>query len=158
MVGEYMTNCCLYSAHKLCQITWYSGLLAQLEQHIIVGICCLSHQLRSQPSSPSETLTEPWPRGLTKLKDWDYLWVQHIQWLTKLSQCLVLLDYSLNSFECKTYINKVLLYQKESDQGYATIKKLCNSDQGWWRYGQFKSGAHWLSFVRGYQRNSKLQF
>ena len=42
MVGEYMTNCCLYSAHKLCQITWYSGLLAQLEQHIIVGICCLS--------------------------------------------------------------------------------------------------------------------
>ena len=42
MVGEYVTNCCLYSAHKLCQITWHSGLLAQLEQHIIVGICCLS--------------------------------------------------------------------------------------------------------------------
>ena len=43
MVGEYVTNCCLYSAHKLCQITWHNGLLAQLEQHIIVGICCLSH-------------------------------------------------------------------------------------------------------------------
>ena len=42
VVGEYVTNCCLYSAHKLCQITWHSGLLAQLEQHIIVGICCLS--------------------------------------------------------------------------------------------------------------------
>ena len=52
MVGEYVKNCCLYSAHKLCQITWHSGLLAQLEQHIIVGICCLSrsdqkgHQLQ----------------------------------------------------------------------------------------------------------------
>ena len=42
MVGEYVTSYCLYSAHKLCQITWHSGLLAQLEQHIIVGICCLS--------------------------------------------------------------------------------------------------------------------
>ena len=42
MVGEYVTSCCLYSAHKLCQITWHSGLLAQLEEHIIVGICCLS--------------------------------------------------------------------------------------------------------------------
>jgi hypothetical protein len=39
MVGEYVTSCCLYSAHKLCQITWHSGLLAQLEEHIIVGIC-----------------------------------------------------------------------------------------------------------------------
>ena len=36
----------------------------------------------------------------------------NIQWLTKLSQCLVLLDYSLNSFECKTYINKVLVHQR----------------------------------------------
>ena len=43
MVGEYVTSYCLYSAHKLCQITWHSGLLAQLEEHIIVGICCLSH-------------------------------------------------------------------------------------------------------------------
>ena len=42
MVGEYVTNCCLYSAHKPCQITWHSCLLAQLEQHIIMGICCLS--------------------------------------------------------------------------------------------------------------------
>ena len=42
MVGEYVTNWCLYSAHKLCQMTWHSGLLAQLEQHIIVGIFCLS--------------------------------------------------------------------------------------------------------------------
>ena len=40
----YVTSYCLYSAHKLCQITWHSGLLAQLEQHIIVGICCLSHK------------------------------------------------------------------------------------------------------------------
>ena len=48
MVGEYVTNCCLYSAHKLCQITWHSGLLAQLEQHIIVGICCLSQDERDQ--------------------------------------------------------------------------------------------------------------
>ena len=38
-----MTSCCLYSAHKLCQITWNSGLLAQLEQHVIVEICYLSH-------------------------------------------------------------------------------------------------------------------
>ena len=45
MVGDYVTNCCLYSAHKLCQITWHSGPLAQLEQHIIVGICCLSQLL-----------------------------------------------------------------------------------------------------------------
>ena len=42
MVGEYVTNYCLYSAHKLCQITWHSGLLAQLEQHIIMGIRCFS--------------------------------------------------------------------------------------------------------------------
>ena len=42
MVGEYVTSCCLHSAHKLCQITWHSSLLAQLQQHIIVGICCLS--------------------------------------------------------------------------------------------------------------------
>ena len=42
MVAEYVTDCYLYSAHKLCQITWHSGLSAQLEQHIIVGICCLS--------------------------------------------------------------------------------------------------------------------
>ena len=48
MVGEYVTNCCLYSAHKLCQITWHSGLLAQLEQHIIMGICCLSHRYTVQ--------------------------------------------------------------------------------------------------------------
>ena len=46
MVGEYVTSYCLYSAHKLCQITWHSGLLAQLEQHIIVGIFCLSHDPR----------------------------------------------------------------------------------------------------------------
>ena len=26
------------------------------------------------------TLTEPQLRGLSKLKDWDYLWVQHISW------------------------------------------------------------------------------
>jgi hypothetical protein len=45
MVGEYVTSYCLYSAHKLCQITWHSGLLAQLEEHIIVGICCLSQSL-----------------------------------------------------------------------------------------------------------------
>ena len=37
-----------------------------------------------------------------------------IQWLTKLSQCLVLLDYSLNSFECKTYINTVLVHQRKN--------------------------------------------
>ena len=46
MVSGYVTSCCLYSAHKLCQITWHSGLLAQLEQHIIVGICSLSHFAR----------------------------------------------------------------------------------------------------------------
>jgi hypothetical protein len=45
MVGEYVTSCFLYSAHKLRQITWHSGLLAQLEEHIIVGICCLSHKV-----------------------------------------------------------------------------------------------------------------
>ena len=38
----------------------------------------------------------------------------NIQWLTKLSQCLVLLDYSLNSFDFKTYINKVLVHQKKN--------------------------------------------
>ena len=46
MVGEYVTSCCLYSVHKLCQITWHSGLLAQLEEHIIVGICDLSQMCR----------------------------------------------------------------------------------------------------------------
>ena len=40
-----VTSCYLYSAHKLCQITWHSGLLVQLEEHIIVGICCLSQNL-----------------------------------------------------------------------------------------------------------------
>ena len=39
----YMTSYCLNSAHWLCQVTWHSGLLAQLKEHIIVGICCLSH-------------------------------------------------------------------------------------------------------------------
>ena len=38
----------------------------------------------------------------------------HIQWLTKLSQSLVLLDYSLNNFECKTYIKKVLVHQRKN--------------------------------------------
>ena len=28
VVGEYVTSRRLYSAHKLCQITWHSGLLA----------------------------------------------------------------------------------------------------------------------------------
>ena len=40
--------------------------------------------------------------------------IKDVQWLTKLSQCLVLLDYSLNSFEFKTYINKVLVYQRKN--------------------------------------------
>ena len=35
MIGEYVTNCCLYSAHKLCRTTWHSGLLAQLEQQLL---------------------------------------------------------------------------------------------------------------------------
>ena len=42
------------------------------------------------------------------------IYAQHIQWLTKLSQCLVLFDYSLNSFECKTFINKVLVHQRKN--------------------------------------------
>ena len=42
----------------------------------------------------------------------------------------MLLNYSLNSFECKTYKKGVGASKKESDQGYATIEKLCNSDQG----------------------------
>ena len=63
MVGEYVTNCCLYSAHKLCQITWHSGLLAQLEQHIIVGIYCLSQRYTISytnplPDTPSKGCSE----------------------------------------------------------------------------------------------------
>ena len=40
--------------------------------------------------------------------------IASVQWLTKPSQCLVLLDYSLNSFECKTYIKKVLVHQRKN--------------------------------------------
>ena len=29
---------------------------------------------------PSEPNLDPLPRGFKKLKDWDYLWVQHISW------------------------------------------------------------------------------
>ena len=42
----YITSYCLNSAHRLCQVTWHSGLLAQLKEHIIVGICCFWHSWR----------------------------------------------------------------------------------------------------------------
>ena len=32
-----MTSYCLNSVHRLCQVIWHSGLLAQLKEHIIVG-------------------------------------------------------------------------------------------------------------------------
>ena len=62
-----------------------------------------------------EKAVYPWgvlvgAQGTLKFK----LHLAQIQWLTKLSQCLVLLDYSLNSFECKTYINKVLVHQRKN--------------------------------------------
>ena len=41
-----VTSYCLNSAHRLCQVTWHSGLLAKLKEHIIVGVCCLSQYAR----------------------------------------------------------------------------------------------------------------
>ena len=38
-----MTSYCSNSAHRLCQVTWHSGHLGQLKEHLIVGMCCLSH-------------------------------------------------------------------------------------------------------------------
>lgn len=43
-----MTSYCLNGTHRLCQVTWDSGLLAQLKEHFIVGICYLSHHPTSQ--------------------------------------------------------------------------------------------------------------
>ena len=43
-----------------------------------------------------------------------FLLFRDLQWLTKLSQCLVLLDYSMNSFECETYIKKELVHQRKN--------------------------------------------
>ena len=39
---HYSSTPKLNSAHRLCQVTWHSGLLAQLKEHFIMGICCLS--------------------------------------------------------------------------------------------------------------------
>ena len=59
----------------------------------------------------SQTGQLPRPLGQTSLRKAQWF---DLQWLTKLSQCLVLLDYSLKSFECKTYINKVLVHQRKN--------------------------------------------